>query len=264
MGARRGFRWPRIGSKRCAKPAGRSSAWREKLKSTAFGLNAERKARRAVARILAQPPPKLFNSLAITEVTSKRFLGVPYVCVRAQSRHIQESLFLFSPERIQNSGHADPLPFRPKPGDLRARSDSRPNRRSANRSRRRHPASDRIERCDLVVGCPGAGRCILADSWGRARLAQTLAYSTTMPRAHLIVIFAVALAIPLLGSLRKTIRQSRRPTRRLRKRRRRRSARAAMPGRCCSIFRSTAMESPRAKCRSGGWAIARRTSSPQA
>ncbi len=50
-----------------------------------------------------------------------------------------------------------------------------------------------------MVGCPGAGRCILADSWGRARLAQTLAYSTTMPRAHLIVIFAVALAIPLLG-----------------------------------------------------------------
>lgn len=76
------------------------------IKSTAFGLNAERKARRAVARILAQPRPKLFNSLAITEVTSKRFLGVPYVCVRAQSRHIQESLFLFSPERIQNSGHA--------------------------------------------------------------------------------------------------------------------------------------------------------------
>jgi hypothetical protein len=76
------------------------------IKSTAFGLNAERMARRAVARILAQPRPKLFNSLAIIEVTSKRFLGVPYVCVRAQSRHIQESLFLFSPERIQNSGRA--------------------------------------------------------------------------------------------------------------------------------------------------------------
>jgi hypothetical protein len=73
------------------------------IKSTAFGFNTEKMARRAVARILAQARPQQFNSLAITEVSSKRFLGLPYVCVHAQSRHIQESLFLFSPERIEDS-----------------------------------------------------------------------------------------------------------------------------------------------------------------
>jgi hypothetical protein len=72
------------------------------IKSTAFGFNIEQVAQRAVARILARPRPKQFNSLAIKEVTSRRFLGVLYVCVHAQSRHIQESLFLFSPARIQN------------------------------------------------------------------------------------------------------------------------------------------------------------------
>jgi hypothetical protein len=76
------------------------------IKSTAFGFTVEKVAQRAVARILARPRPKHFNSLAITEVISRRFLGVPYVCVRALSRHIQESLFLFSPEGIKDSARA--------------------------------------------------------------------------------------------------------------------------------------------------------------
>jgi hypothetical protein len=45
--------------------------------------------------MLARLKPKKFNSLQITRVASKRFLGVPYVSVSACSRHIQESLFLF-------------------------------------------------------------------------------------------------------------------------------------------------------------------------
>jgi hypothetical protein len=79
------------------------------IKATAFGFGAEKMARRAVARILAQPRSMQFNSLAITEVTSKRFLGLlPCVSVAAQSRHIQESLFLFSAEGIKASGRAKP------------------------------------------------------------------------------------------------------------------------------------------------------------
>jgi len=35
-----------------------------------------------------------FNSLEITRVTSKRFLGLPYASVSAHSRHIQENAFL--------------------------------------------------------------------------------------------------------------------------------------------------------------------------
>jgi hypothetical protein len=54
--------------------------------------------RRAIARILASPKSEGFNSLEITRMTPKRFLGVPYMSVGAQSRHIQESLFLFSAE----------------------------------------------------------------------------------------------------------------------------------------------------------------------
>lgn len=78
------------------------------IKSTAFGFDAEKMARRAVARILAKPRSKQFNSLAITEVVSKRLLGIPYVRVVAQSRHIQESLFLFSPRRIKDAAGAPP------------------------------------------------------------------------------------------------------------------------------------------------------------
>jgi hypothetical protein len=37
----------------------------------------------------------LGNSLKITEVVAKHFLGVPCTNVHARSRHIQESVFLF-------------------------------------------------------------------------------------------------------------------------------------------------------------------------
>jgi hypothetical protein len=68
------------------------------LKATVFGLDEEKMAHRAVAHILVNPSSKKFNSLEITRVASaasKRFLGVTYVTVSAQSRHIQEGPFLF-------------------------------------------------------------------------------------------------------------------------------------------------------------------------
>ena len=65
------------------------------IKSTAVGYEGQKNVRRAVKRMLARLKPEKFNSLQITRVASKRFLGVPYVSVSACSRHIQESLFLF-------------------------------------------------------------------------------------------------------------------------------------------------------------------------
>src|ERR1700730_18119859 len=65
--------------------------------ATAFGFDEQKTLRRAVEQILANLESAKFNSLEIMRVTSeasKRFLGVRYVTVSAQSRHIQESQFL--------------------------------------------------------------------------------------------------------------------------------------------------------------------------
>ena len=45
---------------------------------------------RAVKRVLAKQE-KQFNSLEITSVISKRFLGLPFMSVVAHTRHIQQS-----------------------------------------------------------------------------------------------------------------------------------------------------------------------------
>jgi hypothetical protein len=64
------------------------------LGATVFGFDGQKTVRRAVKRILANPKSGEFNSLEITRVASKRFLGLPYASVSAHSRQIQESLFL--------------------------------------------------------------------------------------------------------------------------------------------------------------------------
>ena len=65
------------------------------IKATVFGFDRQTTVGRAVQRILARLKPEKFNSLEITRMVSKRFLGVPYASVSARSRHIQESVFLF-------------------------------------------------------------------------------------------------------------------------------------------------------------------------
>src|SRR5229473_815411 len=62
--------------------------------ATVFGFDGQKTVRRAVKRILSNLKSGKFNSLEITRVASKRFLGLPYASVSAHSRHIQESLFL--------------------------------------------------------------------------------------------------------------------------------------------------------------------------
>ena len=65
--------------------------------TTVFGIDKEKMVRRAIERILAQLKSEAFNSLAIVRVaseSSKRFLGVGYLTVFAQSRHIHKSVTL--------------------------------------------------------------------------------------------------------------------------------------------------------------------------
>ncbi len=74
------------------------------IRTIALGTEEQSMVRRAIKRIVANPRSKQFNSLEITRVASKRFLGLPYMSVGVHSRHIQEGLILFSAEPIQESG----------------------------------------------------------------------------------------------------------------------------------------------------------------
>jgi hypothetical protein len=77
------------------------------IKVTVFGIDRQKMVRRAIGRILASPKSEGFNSLEITRMAPKRFLGVSYMRVGAQSRHIQESLFLFSAECSRKPGETN-------------------------------------------------------------------------------------------------------------------------------------------------------------
>jgi hypothetical protein len=77
------------------------------IRTTVFGIDGEKMARRAVERILGDPRSGQFNALEITRITSldsERFPVVHYVSVSAHSRHIQEGLNLVSAEDPQGSG----------------------------------------------------------------------------------------------------------------------------------------------------------------
>jgi hypothetical protein len=79
------------------------------IKATVFGLDEEKMACRAVAHLLVSRSSEKFNSLEITRVASaasKRFLGVTYVTVSAQSRHIQQGPYLFRALDVQERGRA--------------------------------------------------------------------------------------------------------------------------------------------------------------
>jgi hypothetical protein len=68
------------------------------LGATVFGIDEQKTLSRAVEQILANPEAAELNCLEIMRVaseTSNRFLGVRYVTVSAQSRHIQSSAPLF-------------------------------------------------------------------------------------------------------------------------------------------------------------------------
>ena len=64
------------------------------VKVRVFGAIGARKIQGALKRILEKVKPQNFNSLEVTGIVAKHFLGVPYVTVFAHSRHIQQSCSL--------------------------------------------------------------------------------------------------------------------------------------------------------------------------
>lgn len=76
------------------------------IKAATFGIDEQQMVRRAVKRMLAKVGSEKFNSLEITRVANRRFLGVPYASVSARSRHIQESVVLFEAKECPEKDRA--------------------------------------------------------------------------------------------------------------------------------------------------------------
>src|SRR3989449_2147619 len=68
-----------------------------------FGALGTKKIQNALKRILAKVRHQNFNSLEVTGIVAKRFLGVPYATVSAHSRHIQQSCCLDGAEARRTS-----------------------------------------------------------------------------------------------------------------------------------------------------------------
>ncbi len=64
------------------------------MRATVFGREGLGALRRAVKCVLAKQEGQKFNSLELTKIVSKRFLGIPFMSVAAHSRHIQQGVGL--------------------------------------------------------------------------------------------------------------------------------------------------------------------------
>ena len=66
----------------------------DEMRATAIGSQVPGTLRRALKRIAAKPEGQHYNSLEITKVVAKRFLGIPFIKVAANFRHIQQGIGL--------------------------------------------------------------------------------------------------------------------------------------------------------------------------
>src|SRR5258708_28352082 len=64
------------------------------IRAIALGREGLGTLRRAVMQVMARPDGQKFNSLEITKVASKRFLGIPFTSITAHFRHIQQGICL--------------------------------------------------------------------------------------------------------------------------------------------------------------------------
>jgi len=71
------------------------------MRVTVLGRDRSGTLRKAVKRVLAKQE-KQFNSLEITKVVSKRFLGIPFMSVAAHTRHIQQGICLVPAKDISS------------------------------------------------------------------------------------------------------------------------------------------------------------------
>jgi hypothetical protein len=67
------------------------------IKATVFGFDKEKTLHAALKRLIANAKSQDCNSIEITRVTGKSFLGIPYMSVSAHPRHLQKGL-VFSPK----------------------------------------------------------------------------------------------------------------------------------------------------------------------
>ena len=84
------------------------------LKATVLGRESLATLRKAVRRVLTMKQSENYNSLQVSKIISKRFLGVPYLTISAHSRHIQEGVYLVPVKDFRLRAAADaptaPLP----------------------------------------------------------------------------------------------------------------------------------------------------------
>jgi|SRR5580704_362594 hypothetical protein len=77
------------------------------VKATVLGRQSLTTLQKAVQRLLAKKPSQNYNSLEISKIVSKRFLGVPYLTISAHFRHIQEGMYLVPVEDFRLRAAAD-------------------------------------------------------------------------------------------------------------------------------------------------------------
>jgi hypothetical protein len=87
------------------------------MRAAVLGRDRSGTLHRAVKRLLAKEE-KQFNSLEITKVVSKRFLGIPFMRVVAHTRHIQQGICLV-PAKDFISGMAVPAAPESRPNSGR-------------------------------------------------------------------------------------------------------------------------------------------------
>jgi len=83
------------------------------ISALAFGSDSEKTTRRAVRKVIANMKPDKFNSLEVSRVAAKSFLGLPYVTVAGHPRHVQESVYLFQDKPISEWFSAKLAPTSP-------------------------------------------------------------------------------------------------------------------------------------------------------
>ncbi len=90
----------------------------DELKATFFGAVQANSIPSALRRLLLKVKGLHFNSLEITAIVAKKFLGVPYTVVSCHPRHIQESCYLDDDEtrQVRSGGVVTEMPLRGSSG----------------------------------------------------------------------------------------------------------------------------------------------------
>ena len=65
-----------------------------KMQVMVWGHCTDKIVSKAIRRVLARAQPAQFNCLEVTELSARRFCGIPYIRLSAHSRHIQEGRVL--------------------------------------------------------------------------------------------------------------------------------------------------------------------------